>query len=228
LKPNTVATLNIDSDEINYKIRRSSRAKYLQLRISSNGVLELILPQRAGLTDGQHFINNKKDWVKKHLHLLKKEEDQMLFLGKPLTIHQEFHLFGKKHHFKELPDNTLLVSSPEGSSITINEFYKTYLRVKAKKYLPEWTLSLANKYNFNPKRITIKGHKTRWGSCSGKGNINFNYKLMQFSREVIEYVIIHELCHLRQLNHSKLFWDEVAKYSPRYQTLRRQLKKSIM
>jgi len=63
----------------------------------------------------------------------------------------------------------------------------------------------SKKYNFYPKKITIKNNKTNWGSCSSKGNLNFNYRLIFLKPEEVDYVVVHELCHLKEMNHSKKF-----------------------
>ena len=73
--------------------------------------------------------------------------------------------------------------------------------------------------------ITIRNQKTRWGSCSSKGNLNFNYQLYYLPDELLDYVVIHELAHRRYMNHSKEFWAEVEKYCPDYRERRQQLKK---
>ena len=79
-------------------------------------------------------------------------------------------------------------------------------------------------YNFNFKRVTIRRQTTMWGSCSSKGNLNFNYKLYFLPDYLAEYVVAHELCHLQELNHSKDFWDLVAQTIPEYQARVKQLK----
>lgn len=79
-------------------------------------------------------------------------------------------------------------------------------------------------YGFSYNRINIKNQKTRWGSCSKRGNLNFNYRILQLPESVADYLIVHELCHLKEFNHSKNFWHEVSKTMPNYKLLRNQLK----
>ena len=80
-------------------------------------------------------------------------------------------------------------------------------------------------YNFEINKISIKNQKTRWGSCSKKGNINFNYKIALLPQELSDYIIVHELCHLGELNHSRKFWSLIYKTIPNFSERREQLKK---
>ena len=88
---------------------------------------------------------------------------------------------------------------------------------KAMLIIPERAAYYARLMGVNYGRITIRNQKTRWGSCSSKGNLNFNCLLMLTPTEVMDYVVVHELCHLKELNHSKRFWEEVSKVMPDYQ-----------
>ena len=82
--------------------------------------------------------------------------------------------------------------------------------------------------NVSVGRITIRNQKTRWGSCSSKGNVNFNYQLYYMPQELMDYVIVHELAHRRQMNHSKLFWAEVEMVLPDYKVRRQALKRIVI
>jgi predicted metal-dependent hydrolase len=79
-------------------------------------------------------------------------------------------------------------------------------------------------YKFNYNRISVRNQKTRWGSCSLKGNLNFNYKISLLPKHLADYIIVHEVCHLGELNHSKRFWNLVAKTIPNHQSLRSELR----
>lgn len=92
------------------------------------------------------------------------------------------------------------------------------------KVIPVKVKHYANLMQVQYGRITIRNQKTRWGSCSGKGNLNFNCLLMLAPDEVVDYVVIHELCHLLEMNHSKAFWGQVEKVMPEYKTYKKWLK----
>lgn len=81
-----------------------------------------------------------------------------------------------------------------------------------------------NFYGFDWKNVSIRNQKTRWGSCSGKGNLNFSYRIVYLGEEICDYIIVHELCHLREFNHSKKFWALVGKAVPDYKKIRKRLK----
>lgn len=97
---------------------------------------------------------------------------------------------------------------------------------QAVEYIPKRVKYYAEKENFVYNKITIKNLVSRWGSCSTKGNLNFNCLLMLTPDYVIDYIVVHELCHLREMNHSEKFWAEVEKIMPDYQRAELWLKQS--
>ena len=98
------------------------------------------------------------------------------------------------------------------------------LAEEALKVIPERVEYFAKVIGVTYGKITIRNQKTRWGSCSSKGNLNFNCLLMLAPPEVLDYVVVHELCHRKQMNHSKAFWSEVEKVFPDYKEARKWLK----
>lgn len=97
---------------------------------------------------------------------------------------------------------------------------------KAKTVIPEKVQRYAALVGVDYGRITIRNQRTRWGSCSGKGNLNFNCMLMLFPDEVLDYVVVHELCHRKHMNHSREFYEEVEKVFPDYRRCQKWLKEN--
>ena len=100
------------------------------------------------------------------------------------------------------------------------------LKKEARNHLASLTEYWAEKIGVSYGRISIRGQKTRWGSCSSKGNLNYNYLLMLCPDDVIEYVVIHELCHRVYMNHSKRFWEKIEEFCPNYRQARKWLKQN--
>lgn len=95
---------------------------------------------------------------------------------------------------------------------------------RALKYIPDRVAYFSTMVGVTYGRITIRNQRSRWGSCSSKGNLNFNCLLMLMPQEIIDYVVVHELCHRREMNHSQAFWKEVEKVLPDYKARRKWLK----
>ena len=103
---------------------------------------------------------------------------------------------------------------------------RQHLQNKACVVIPRRVAYYAEKLGVSYGKITLRQQKTRWGSCSSEKNLNFNWKLILAPPEVLDYVVIHELCHLKEMNHSKAFWDEVGKVMPEYETYKLWLKEN--
>jgi len=206
---------------VTYKTIFSNKAKYLRLQINHANELEVILPKRYKHEKAEDFILQKKNWILKHLK--EKQKAGFYFLGKEINVQVNYNLFVKKPQII-YSHKKLIANIPAGYSFTQDEVYNSWLKHKAKIYIPKRVGELSKLTGFNFSRITIRSQKTRWGSCSANSVLSFNYRLLRFDEKVIDYVIIHELCHLKELNHSKKFWKLVEKYCPNYKSLKRKLK----
>jgi predicted metal-dependent hydrolase len=99
------------------------------------------------------------------------------------------------------------------------------MKAKAESVLKERLCLYGKSMGIQPNKVIVKSQKKRWGSCSSSGIIRLNWKCVLLKPEVMDYIIVHELCHLREMNHSKLFWKEVEKILPDYKDRQDQLKK---
>lgn len=108
----------------------------------------------------------------------------------------------------------------------LREKYPLYKnsREEALKIIKKKVEEVNKFYNFSYNKVSVKNQKTCWGSCSGKGNLNFNYKLAYLDSKYADYVVTHEICHLKQHNHSKKFWDLVAQRLPNYKQIQKEMK----
>lgn len=128
-----------------------------------------------------------------------------------------------RKHIEQMKEKKAQYESMEINYLTNEEIKE--LADKARQYIPERVEYYARLVGVTYGRITIRNQKTKWGSCSGKGNLNFNCLLMLMPSEVIDYVVVHELCHRKEMNHSKAFWREVEQILPNYKESVRWLKK---
>ena len=124
----------------------------------------------------------------------------------------------KLEHFKKFSGVVFIKKNSKKDFIK----YKEQALLLAKNRIAHFN----NIYNFGPKKIKIRNQKTRWGSCSKKGSINFNYKIALLPAKLTDYIIVHELCHLSEFNHSPNFWNLVARAAPDYLEVRRELKRT--
>jgi len=212
------------------KIKRSRLATRLKLKVDQTGNLQISLPPRVPLFLAKRFLDESRDFVRK----------SMASANEHKAVLKHGDLIGKTHKLiigrgvkfdSRVMQTNLVVQIPrevEIESTEVQSFIKQEalkaLRVQAKAYLSRRLQSLATDYAFNFSKIRFANAGTRWGSCSSNGTISLNIWLMQLPLELIDYVLIHELCHTRELNHSQDFWAEVQAILPNYKQLRTALK----
>ncbi len=204
-----------------YKKRKVS--KNIKIRIDDSGVVKISLPTYIPYFIAEKFVKKNLNWIEEKLNILSLRKNKYYYLGNNIRLINKFNTNHK--NFNYISDENILIVEYPNNSLSNDELFFKWLREKAEEYIPNRVSFLSNKYNFHYNLVRIKNLKSRWGSCSIKRNLSFNYKLMFFDYKVIDYVIIHELCHLKEMNHSKKFWDHVKEIMPEYKTYKIQLNK---
>jgi len=212
--------------EINQTIR--SRRKTLALIVKPDGSVIVRAPLRASEKAIREFVETHAEWVLKKqaeaLAALPPAPKQYLpgevftFLGKayPLEI-----VKGQKKSLT-LEENFKLAESVQGNAKLV---FERWYRKQAKKILTERVKLFASQYDFQYKKIGITSARTRWGSCSAEGSLNFSWRLILTPMEAVDYVVVHELAHTVFHNHSKRFWKQVEKIMPDYKERRKWLQR---
>lgn len=212
-------------------IHRSNKARNLILKITSDAKIILTLPHGFPLEHAYAFMKHKNQWIVDKMASLKQTTSDINFKdGSSVKLMDAEHKIEIKYTntatTKVFIDQKkiLVFTNKHTNESTINKSVIKSLKYVFKKQL-ESTIS---KYNVNSqfcyKRLAIKDNRTNWGSCSAKGNLNFNWRLIFAPRGVFEYVVVHELCHLLEHNHSNKFWQLVEFYYPDYKIQRDWLK----
>jgi predicted metal-dependent hydrolase len=217
--------IQLDHRIVAYSVRKSNRARRGSLKIDPEKGLQVILPAgESQEVDVEAMLLERKRWILKHLPQTTTRTYQtgevLPFLGEPHTLEVVQTQKGKRTVVGQQA-NTLRVRlrsdvPPAEQPIQVRAALEAWYRGQAKTYLAERAAHFGALHGFTFEKITIKGQKTRWGSCSSKGNLNFNWRLMLAPPAAVDYVVIHELCHLIEMNHSPRFWALVADYCPAY------------
>lgn len=147
------------------------------------------------------------------------------YLGFQFTIvHKAFSTVSEPFVFIE--NDNLIVNYSLCTSDIISKGIEDWFIAEAVRILAERSEILMEQVGVKPTKITFRSQKTRWGSCSSKGSISLNWKLIFAPLEVIDYVIIHEMCHMHHMDHSKKFWEKVSQFDPNYKENKKWLKKN--
>lgn len=224
-----------------YTLKRSER-KSLAIAIESGGKVLVKAPVWLPEYRIELFLQEKSQWI-----AVKKAEVLRMEETKPAHTYESgdvFWLEGQEYRLR-VCSGAGLVSvnrekreilaecqscSPKAVQKILEEFYRKEAENRCSKLVRHRLLVLEEKAGdslfVKPGRITIRSQKTRWGSCSSKGNLNFNWRLIMAPGEVLDYVVVHELCHLVYMNHSAMFWKLVEEILPDYRKQRQWLKEN--
>jgi predicted metal-dependent hydrolase len=211
-------------------IRRTRLARSVRLRVDHHGQVSISMPNRAPLYLAKQLLEQARPQIRR---TIVKTEAQ-------LTLLKNGDLIGKSHRLiiqegpelaSRLVDTTLHITVP-GTLLVESREVQTFikqaalkaLRKQASAYLTRRLTTLAQEHGFQFNDIRFSNAGTRWGSCSTRGTISLNIWLMQLPFELIDYVLIHELCHTVEMNHSPRFWALVENLLPNYKELRRLLR----
>lgn len=198
-----------------------------------DGLVEVRAPFKIEQKEIDSFILQKNSWINKKLSLQKsikkptrkkfKNEENFQFLGKNLKLKITISE-NKKSYIDDKFIYLVLKNNKENFKEKIKEKLEIFFRETAKDIFKNKTLDEAKKIRVTPKKIIVRSYKRRWGSCSYKKDISYNWKLIMAPEKIIHYVVIHELCHLIHFNHSRDFWKSVGKILPDYKSSKEWLK----
>lgn len=218
-------------EPIKYSLIKSSR-KTVGIIVNSDGSVVVRAPHRATKKQIDELLNRRIDWILKHK---KRFEEQGL-------NHTDIYTSGEKHLFLGKEYELNVTAAPVNrvalngkcidvecnDELQVRLLMDSWYRKKANEMMPEIMMPVINqfksRYDKTPAKISLKSMKTRWGSCSSRGNISMNIKLMKYNRSFIEYVVAHELCHLIHMNHSKRFYSLLSEFMPDWKERKLQFK----
>ena len=215
----------------NIKIKRSTRSKSIQLKANIYGI-HVVAPVNYDYQNITRFIYSRRDWIsrvyKYYAKFVEKfgqendsRENSLTFLGSVYKL----QIVNDRISFSIVSDNLKVITF----HVTDRRKYKqdviAWYKRQTSKIIFERLPLLSRKLDLRYNRVLIKSQKSRWGSCSKNKNLNFNLLLAALPSETIDYVIIHELMHLVELNHSKRFWDLVKMQDPNYEYHRKVLRR---
>ena len=190
--------IEINKTTVTVKLENKKNIKHCYLRILKADLIQIRANKYFTIFDAKDLINRKKDWI----------EASILKMSKKSLNDDEFLLLGEKKKYENYKIKNI----------------DTFYRGEIEKILPQKVDEFSKKMNLFPTSISYRKNKRTWGSCNYKNGLNFNILLMKFPIEVMEYVIVHELAHIKHKNHSKDFWNLVAVYCSNYKEVEKLFK----
>jgi len=213
------------------EVVRSQRKKSASINVKNNHVI-ISVPKNLSDFRIQEIINKKSLWIKTRL---KEQKETSTPILKEFVSGESFPYLGKNFRLKiEVGDEPLVklkngyivvqVPKEQNSKDRIKYYLEEWYKIHAINKLKEKTIRFSKSVGVTPKTISIKNYKARWGSCSANGDITYNWKIILAPHRVVDYVVIHELCHLLEHNHSPRYWKLVARHMQDWKTRRDWLK----
>jgi len=215
---------------LNIIITKSSRAKQLRMKANVHGI-SVIVPLNYEIRNVVSFIESKKKWILKTTEYYGKFIEEN---GQTNFNTASIYFLGTKYKLQIIKNRiSSVIISDNLQTVTLHVLDKRKYKDDLKKWYKDQTAKIISeritalncRLNLTYNKVIIKNQRSRWGSCSRKGNLNFNLLLAALPPELIDYIIIHELLHLKEMNHSKKFWKLVETVDPHYKNHRKLLHK---
>ena len=210
------------------RLVRNPRARRYILRVDSQGIPQVTIPRGGSQIEAKRFVQKHSAWLEKQLL----RQAQAAKLAQPWRIGTEIRFRGRalileaagSSESPAVKFESEIVRIPEGT-LDLREPVERHLWRLAAVEFPPRVFELAALHGLPAKRVTVRNQRSRWGSCSRRGTISLNWRLIQTPEFVRDYIILHELVHLRQMNHSARFWREVARLCPDFESAESWLKR---
>lgn len=201
--------------KIHFKVIFKNK-KNISIKVNPNGEVIVSSPLRLDFNYIYNLVEKNAKWIINQIDKNKEkslfEENKLIYKGKIYNIIVNI----TKRESIYLIDNFIIINSKSKDNTYIYKLISDWYKKMAVELLPSRVYSISRKLNLNPTKIFIKNQKTLWGSCNTKKEIRLNWRLILMKESVMDYIIIHELCHIVQMNHSKDFWSLVEKFDPDY------------
>lgn len=193
--------LAIGGEEVRVTLRRNARARRYIIRFDEGLGLVATIPRGGSKRDAWAFIMRSQGWIRRQMEKPAVDSTEAWFRGRKLPLETS-------EHFGRLGEEVFAISGGVKESVV------AHLQRLAFMELVPRTRELASQTNSAIQRVVVRNQRSRWGSCSARGTISLNWRLIQTPEFVRDYIILHELMHLRQMNHSAKFWAEVESVCP--------------
>lgn len=206
----------INGNVINYDLIFKNK-KNLSMKLNSKGELVVYAPTDISIEYIEKILNSKEKWITTNINKIEKSKinnnySKIHFLGNEFTSKIELSNDDNIYFEKDI----LIIKSRNLDDTYIENLLSNWYKMQANIIVKDRVDKLAAKCSLFPTKSIIRNQKTRWGSCNSKKEIRLNWRLILMPYYVMDYIIIHELCHLKYMNHSKDFWSLVEKYDTNY------------